>query len=76
MDIHFIVDEAGTIGYENAQKLIDFIKKYAYLVGPDKYRIGVTTMGLTARTHFWMNENMNEYDLLNALEAVPRYESE
>ena len=50
--------------------MIAFVKKYAQFIGPDKYRIGVTTMGDPARTRFWMNENMNEFDLRNALDDI------
>ena len=50
--------------------MIEFILKYAQFIGPDKYRIGVTTMGDPARTRFWMNENMNEFDLRNALDDI------
>ena len=50
--------------------MIAFVKKYAEFVGPDKYRIGVTSMGNSARTRFWMNENMNKFDLRNALDDI------
>ena len=72
MDIHFLLDESGSVGITNYYELCRFVKQFAPFVGPDALRIGVSSFGDRVQHHFWMGEHLNQSEVEEGIRGVAR----
>lgn len=64
----FSLDASGSIGKDNFQKQVDFVKDVVYGLNLDQdTRVGLLTYSTSPNIRFYLNEYKTRMDVLNAL---------
>ena len=72
MDLYFILDESGSIGTENFDKVKDFVSSTVrnFIVGPDHVQVGVLTYANSPGFDFFLNTYANVDDITRAVADI------
>ena len=72
LDMFFVMDESGSVGYNNFELMKDFVRNIAnsYNIGPDAVRIGVQTYASGYTFEFYLNTYSTKVDVLNAIDNI------
>jgi len=72
-DIYFLLDASGSVGLENFQKQLNFIKTFVNTmkIGPRAVQIGVTTFSHKVKNQFWLKDHQTKESLLQAISNIP-----
>ena len=72
LDMFFVMDESGSVGYSDFELMKDFVRAIAnsYNIGPDAVRIGVQTYGSGYTFEFYLNTYSTKVDVLNAIDNI------
>jgi collagen type VI alpha len=71
-DIHFLLDNSGSVGGSDFTKQLEFVKKFAnsFDIGPNNVQIGVTLFSNGVTNEFWMNDHNTKQKLINAIDRI------
>lgn len=74
-DIYFLLDESGSISYEDFDEMKAFILEFLHMfeIGPDKVRIGVVKFASHATTVFRLDTYSEKSDVEKAVKALIMY---
>ena len=76
VDVVFLLDESGSVGWTNFQESLNFVKNFAKAFSDDKLhgkngtRLGLSTFSSYYRSHFYLSDNTNQSDYLSAISRV------
>ena len=72
LDLFFVMDESGSVGYSDFELMKDFVHNISnsYNIGPDAVRIGVLTYGSSYTFEFYLNTYSTKVDVLNAIDNI------
>jgi hypothetical protein len=72
IDMVFVMDQSGSIGKNNHQLALQFLKKVVefYTVGPNLTQIGLVTYSTNARVRFDLNDFHTKKDILDRISNI------
>ena len=72
-DITFVLDTSDTVGNDNFQKQLEFVKNTVndLKIAPDKARISIVTYGSGVYNQFFLNQYATKADIINAVSNIP-----
>ena len=72
MDLYFVMDESGSVGFSNFQIMKNFVYSIAesFEIGPDDVQIGVLTYSNSHTFHFVLNTYMIKSQVLSAIQSL------
>ena len=76
VDVVFLLDESGSVGWTNFQESLNFVKNFAKAFSDDKLRgkndtrLGLSTFSSNYRSHFYLSNYTNQADYLSAISRV------
>ncbi|XP_013390182.2 sushi, von Willebrand factor type A, EGF and pentraxin domain-containing protein 1-like [Lingula anatina] len=73
VDVAFLVDESGTVGEAQFQKVLQFIHNMvntSFNVSKDAVRVAMITFGTGYKVQFILRDTTNKTDVLNKIDAV------
>lgn len=72
LDIYFVMDESGSVGYYDFQLMKQFVYNTVndFHIGPDKTQVGVITYESYAMFHFYLNTYQDKPSLLTAINSL------
>ena len=73
LDLFFVMDASGSVGYSNFQLMKQFVYNIAdsFEIGPDNVRVGVMSYGSSYTFHFYLNTYTTKSEVLSAVNSLP-----
>ena len=73
LDLYFVLDESGSVGYSNYQLMKTFAYNIAnsFTIGPNDVQIGLISYSSSARFRFYLNTYSTKSALLSAINSIP-----
>lgn len=75
LDIHFLIDASGSIGYRKFDDAKQFIKRLlqGYRIDDNHVKVGVTTFSNRVKEEFSFNTYHNMHDVVNGIQRLQYY---
>ena len=73
LDLYFVLDESGSVGYSNYQLMKTFAYNIAnsFTIGPNDVQIGLMSYSSSARFRFYLNTYSTKSAVLSAINNIP-----
>ena len=73
LDLYFVLDESGSVGYSNYQLMKQFARDIAnsFTIGPNDVQIGLLSYASSYTFRFYLNTYSTKTSLLNAISSIP-----
>ena len=73
MDLFFVLDESGSVGFDNYQIMKGFVNNLinSFTIGEDDVQVGLMAFGSSYRIHFNLNEYKNASSLTQVVSDIP-----
>ncbi|XP_035826806.1 uncharacterized protein LOC101848762 [Aplysia californica] len=71
-DIVFLLDESGSVGQSNFDKMLSFVQNVAndFTIGPNDVQVGVDTFSTSFGTDFHLKDHLSKPSLLSAVKNI------